>query len=65
MKKVSVDEFLRFQTRFDSLWYPHQRFGQAFVNTYVINSGPESAELFYTECRKEAENIIWNNFIWY
>ncbi len=57
---IPLSQYLEFVSKFDSGAYPHLRFGQAFINTYILNSDPT---LFYMIDRKTAEKYICNKYL--
>lgn len=61
--KVSMSEYRDFIVEFDkNTKYAKQRFGQAFVNTYLRNSVVDS-DLFYCVDRYIADSLIWSNYV--
>jgi hypothetical protein len=65
--KVSIADFLAFEmdyTRRNNLYYYHMRFGQSFLNKFYSGSGDETDnQLYYTEDKKLARQIIWKYYI--
>lgn len=67
---ISKNEFENFKRKFDAGDYDHQRFGQAFENTYkglcpeLGDFGDESPVcVFYLQDRKEVEKKILENHV--
>lgn len=61
IRKLSPVEIRNFARRFYRNEFPHQRFGQAFLNEFYPNLA--CPELFYEEDGGKAQEYIFNNFI--
>lgn len=58
---VTLEQYHLFAQNYEKGMYPHLRFGQAFVGTQL--NGVIDPELFYTENRSIAENIIFSKYV--
>lgn len=63
MPKISRTAYWTFSRQFDAGEYPHQRFGQAFFNIMVVEEVNADPDLFYTEDRKVAEQLIEEKYL--
>ena len=63
MKKISMEEYTIFAMNYAS-GQQTQRLGQSFVNRFCKDLEPKDTEdLFYTENREEAVQIIFDRFV--
>lgn len=60
MKKLTGIEIFEFETKFRNNEFPHQRYGQAFLNFFDIEG---FSELFYMEDDGLARFTAWFNFL--
>jgi hypothetical protein len=60
---VFLGNYNEFAKAYDKGQYPHQRFGQAFVNTLLPQDFADPI-LFYEEDRRKAERRIIDIYLW-
>jgi hypothetical protein len=58
---ISPDEYNSFVIDWYADRWPHQRFGQAFVNKFV--HGASHPELFYEENLNKAKELAWQEYV--
>lgn len=61
---ISISQYNQFVRDYDAGKYPHERFGQAFMNHALPETDYEvKGTLFYQTDRKKAEDLIWKVYI--
>ena len=57
---IHPDQYNSFVIQFYANRWPHQRFGQAFVNKFVTDADPE---LFYETSTNRAKELAWQKYV--
>jgi len=62
---ISPDQYNAFVIEWYSGHYPHQRFGQAFVNKFLTEEAPSpnTSALFYEESLSGAKEMAWRGYV--
>lgn len=59
--KIEISEFMRFMIEFHQDKYPHQRFGQAFIN--VMTNDVVDSDVFYETDQKVCIKKIMKKYV--
>jgi len=60
-KKVELADFMNFLIEFSQGKFPHQRLGQAFMNTMI--DGESNSDIFYEKDRQTCINRIMKEYV--
>jgi hypothetical protein len=63
MKEVYIGAYSLFAMEYLDGQYPHERFGQAFMNKFYTGTSLTDSQLFYCEDKTQAVDIIFARYI--